>query len=118
MFWLWKYIRQMWGAGYILVSCAHSNTSFMWNIHNVNEFRGVRVTRSLVFCVCFVDGCLSFCNYFFWPLCGLFFNIRILSIPLVFSNKASYHAFPLNVECCLGMSGSRLLIINERGDEP
>ena len=54
----------MWGAGYILVSCAHSNTSFMWNIHNVNEFRGVRVTRSLVFCVCFVDGCLSFCNFF------------------------------------------------------
>jgi hypothetical protein len=52
-------------GGYILVSCAYSNTSFMWNIHRVNEFRGVRVTRSLVFCVCFVDGCLSFCNFSF-----------------------------------------------------
>jgi hypothetical protein len=28
-------------------------------------FNEVRVTRSLVLCVCFVDGCLSF---FFWPL--------------------------------------------------
>jgi hypothetical protein len=53
------------GRGYILVNCAHSNTSFMWNIYRVNEFRGVRVTRSLVFCVYFVDGCLSFCNFSF-----------------------------------------------------
>ena len=27
-------------------------------------FSGVRVTRSLVLCVCFVDGCLSFCPYY------------------------------------------------------
>jgi hypothetical protein len=32
---------------------------------------GVRVTRSLVVCVCFVDRCLSF---FFWPLCCLFLD--------------------------------------------
>jgi hypothetical protein len=39
-------------------------------------FSGVRVTRSLVLYVCFVDRCLSF---FFWPLCCLFFfDIRIL----------------------------------------
>ena len=25
---------------------------------------GVRVTRSLVLCVCFVDRCLSFCTFF------------------------------------------------------
>jgi hypothetical protein len=37
---------------------------------------GVRVTRSLVWCVCFVDRCLYF---FFWPLrCLFFFYIRIL----------------------------------------
>jgi hypothetical protein len=37
-------------------------------------FSGVRVTRSLVLCVCFVDGCLSF---FFWPLyCLSFFDLR------------------------------------------
>jgi hypothetical protein len=42
-------------------------------------FGGVRVTRSLVLYVCFVDHCLSFCIYFFiWPLCCLFFDIRIL----------------------------------------
>ena len=27
-------------------------------------FSGVRVTRSLVLCVCFVDRCLSFCTFF------------------------------------------------------
>jgi hypothetical protein len=30
-------------------------------------FSGVRVIRSLVLCVCFVDRCLSFCTFFFWP---------------------------------------------------
>ena len=29
-------------------------------------FSGVRVTRSLVLCVCFVDRCLSLCSIFFW----------------------------------------------------
>ena len=28
-------------------------------------FNGVRVTRSLVLCVCFVDRCLSFCTFSF-----------------------------------------------------
>ena len=28
-------------------------------------FSGFRVTRSLVLCVCFVDGCLSFCTFSF-----------------------------------------------------
>ena len=47
-------------------------------------FSGVRVTRSLVLCVCFVDRCLSF---FFWSLCCLFFfDIRIMITPLVSSN--------------------------------
>ena len=36
-------------------------------------FSGARVTWSLVLCICFVDRCLSF-----WPLCCLFFDIRIL----------------------------------------
>jgi hypothetical protein len=36
-------------------------------------FSGVLVTRYLVLCVCFVDRCLSFCSFFFWPLCCLFF---------------------------------------------
>jgi hypothetical protein len=49
-------------------------------------FSVVRVTRSLVLCVFFVDRCLYF---FFWPVCCLFlFNIRILITPLVSSNSS------------------------------
>jgi hypothetical protein len=52
-------------------------------------FSGVRVTQSLVLCVCFVDCCLSF---FFWPLCCLFFfDIQILITPLVSSNLVYVH---------------------------
>ena len=51
-------------------------------------FSGVRVTRSLVLYVCFVDLCLSFCPFFFWPLCCLsYFDIRLLITPLVSSNS-------------------------------
>jgi hypothetical protein len=50
-------------------------------------FSGVRVTRSLVLYVCFVNRCLSFCIFFLWPLCGLFFDIRSLIAPLVSSNS-------------------------------
>jgi hypothetical protein len=59
-----------------------------WRDHNPvltspSVFSGVRVTRYLVVCVCFVDRCLSF---FFSPLCFLFFfDIRILIIPLISS---------------------------------
>jgi len=49
-------------------------------------FSGVRVTRSLVLCVCFVDRCLFFS---FWPLCCLFFfDLRILITSLVSSNSS------------------------------
>ena len=52
----------------------------------------VRVTWSLVLCVCFVDHCLSF---FFWLLCCLFFlDWRILITSLVSSNS-SYVNFVL-----------------------
>ena len=49
-------------------------------------FSGVRVTRSLVLCVCFVDRYLSF---FFWPLCCLFFlDLWNLNTSLVYSNSS------------------------------
>ena len=52
-------------------------------------FSGVRVTLSLVLCACFVDRCLSFCAFFFLPLCCLFFvDLRILITPLVSSNSS------------------------------
>ena len=42
-------------------------------------------------CVCFVDRCLSFCPFFFWPLCCLsFFELRILIIPLVSSSSPCF----------------------------
>ena len=51
-------------------------------------FSGVHVTRSLVLCVCFVDRCLFFCIFFFWPLyCLYFFDMRTLITPLVSSNS-------------------------------
>ena len=40
----------------------------------------VHVARSLVFC--FVNRCLSFFLFFFSPLCCLFFDLRILIIPI------------------------------------
>ena len=47
-------------------------------------FSGVRVTRSLVLCVC--RSLFVLLSFFFWPLCCLFFDIRILITPLVSSN--------------------------------
>ena len=57
------------------------------HLNSPPDFSGVRVTRSLVLYVCFVDRCLSFCT-FFLPLCCLFFfDIRFLIAPLVSSNS-------------------------------
>ena len=41
-------------------------------------FSGVRVTRFLVLCVCFVDHCLSFCPLSFGHCFVFFFNLQIL----------------------------------------
>ena len=50
-------------------------------IYSPLVFSGVRVTRSLILCVCFVDRCLSFLSFFFWSLyCFSFFYLRILVI--------------------------------------
>ena len=48
-------------------------------------FSGVCVTRSLDLHVCFVDRSLFF---FYWPLCCLFYDVRILITPLVSSNSS------------------------------
>ena len=69
-------------------------------------FNGVRITRSLVLYVCFVDGfflegasfqgsdcsmcsidhCLYFCQFSFGQLLCLFFDLRLLVTSLVYSN--------------------------------
>jgi hypothetical protein len=43
------------------------NLKLLWNLYsnNLPIVSGVRVTRSLVLCVCFVDRCLSFCPFYF-----------------------------------------------------
>jgi hypothetical protein len=56
------------------------------NLRSPPVFSGVRVTRSLVLCVCFVDRCWSFfLLFFFGPLCRLpLCNLQTLLIQLVF----------------------------------
>jgi hypothetical protein len=46
-------------------------------------FYWLRVTRSLVFCNCFLYHCLSFCLFFFWSLYCLSFGLRFLITHLV-----------------------------------
>jgi hypothetical protein len=73
----------------------HQWRFFMWTIEigcTSYEFIPgfqVRLTRSLILCVCFVDRCLSFCTFLLWPLyCLFFFDIRILITTLVFTNSS------------------------------
>jgi hypothetical protein len=51
---------------------------------------GVRITRSLILKVCFVDRCLSFCTFSFGHcvVCPSFFDLRILITLLVSSNSS------------------------------
>jgi hypothetical protein len=83
-------------------------------------FSGVRVTRSLVLCVCFVDrdlflcilscGHCVVCSSVFWPLCCLFFClfVIVLSVPLSFGHcvVCSSIFWPL---CCLFFFDIRIL---------
>ena len=57
-------------------------------LHSV--FSGVRVARSLVFCVVF---CRSLFNFFLWTLCCLSFDLRILITPLLSSNFSQSFLF-------------------------
>jgi hypothetical protein len=65
-------------------------------------FSGVRVTRSLALCVCFI----VLLSFFFWPFCCLFFfDIRILITPLVSSNS---FCFNVQLHCFLYPGGGAL----------
>ena len=50
-------------------------------------FSGVRITRSLILGVCFVDRCFPFCPFSFVH-CVLSFDLMILITPLVSSNSS------------------------------
>ena len=58
-------------------------------------FSGVRVAPSLVFCLMFCRSLFVFFYFFFWPLCCLFFDIRILITILVSSNSSFRCSFIL-----------------------
>ena len=73
----------------------------------------VRVTRSLVLCVCFVDCCLSF---FFWPLCCLFFfDIRILIklwyLQTLLDNKNNIYIYMICISQIIWHASVRLYIV-------
>ena len=55
---------------------------------SIRVFSGVRVTRSLVLCVCFVDGCLSFYTFSF-DHCVV--SASSIPITLLVSTNSSYH---------------------------
>jgi hypothetical protein len=52
------------------------------------DFSGVHGTRSLVFCVMFFRSLFVLFSFFFWPLCCLSFDLRILITPLLSSNSS------------------------------
>ena len=62
--------------------------TFPEHLSSPSVFSAVRVTRSLVLCVCFVDRCLSFCTFSFCH-CVRQHNIRIL-ITLFVSSDSFY----------------------------
>ena len=67
------------------------------NLSSHPVFSGVHVTRSLVFYVCFVDRCLSFCTYSFGH-CVVCFSIYEFSLSLwCFQTHLTYQ-YPLNVQ--------------------
>jgi hypothetical protein len=49
---------------------------------SLSAFSGVRVTRSLVLCVCFVDRCLFFCTFSFGHYCVVSSSIYGFSLLL------------------------------------
>ena len=71
-----------------------STSRGLFHIHDLSPcleplvFSGVRVTRSLVLCVCFEDRCLSFCPFSFGYCVVCFLRCTILITPLVSSNSS------------------------------
>ena len=68
---------------------SYFSSGIIEHLSSPSRFSVVRVTWSLVLCVCFVDSCLSFCS--FLPLyCMFFFDLRILITTLVSSNSSQF----------------------------
>ena len=77
-------------------------------------FSGVRVTRSLVLCVCFVDRCLYFLFIFFRPLsCLFFFDIRIVITTLGSSNSSYKTEY---TRCFIILLGTTIVTLYDNTD--
>ena len=81
------------------------------HLSSPSVFSGVRVTRSLVLYVCFVDRCLFFYTFSFGHCgCLFFFDIRILFTSLVSSSSASWTTVRFfKIKYTVFISGTMLL---------
>ena len=70
------------------------------NTTSLSVFCGVRVTRSLVFCVVFYISLFALLSFFFWTLYCLSVYLRILITPLVPSNFSFYFYYPVIFYIC------------------
>jgi hypothetical protein len=69
-------------------------------------FSGVRVTRSLVLRVCYIDRCLSFYPFSFGHCVVSFLDLRLLITPLVSSNS-SYQFNVMNIQMFLHLYSNK-----------
>jgi hypothetical protein len=66
-----------------------AGTAFLSEVHEFTMvFSGVRVTRSLVLCVMFVDHCLSFCIFILAIVLSVLLRLTDSDYPLVSSNSS------------------------------
>ena len=104
------------GTNHRPVACTKSNTTGGTGTAHPSgapEFKWVRIVRSLFFCVVFcrslfvlfLFGHCIVCSSF-WPLYCLFFDLRLLIIPLVSSNF-SYQSFLFNRNLTRNMCTSK-----------
>jgi hypothetical protein len=70
------------------------------NTTSLSVFCGVRVTRSLVFCVVFYISLFALLSFFFWTLYCLSVYLRILITLLVPSNFSFYFYYPVIFYIC------------------
>ena len=68
----------------------HELPTFPENMGSSPVFSGIRVARSLVFCVVIWWSLFVLLSFYFWALCSRFLNLRIL-ITTLFSSNYTYN---------------------------
>ena len=68
-------------------TCGAGTATLPEDLSSLSVLSGVRIVRSLVFCVKFCRSMFVFLSFFFWALCCLsFFDLRLPMTPLTSSN--------------------------------